>query len=92
MKTEPAMKASSTSGKPRVWLVGAGPGHAELLTLQAVRVLRRASVVLVDDLVSDDVLRWVRRSAGGLWTGVGGGVNPLLFGGEDAVLHAPLRT
>lgn len=41
---------------PRVWLVGAGPGDPELLTLKALRVLRRASVLLVDDLVSDAVL------------------------------------
>ena len=37
-------------------LVGAGPGDPELLTLQALRVLRRATVLLVDDLVSDAVL------------------------------------
>ena len=59
-KTE---SAPSTAAGPRVWLVGAGPGDADMLTLQAVRALRRATVVLVDDLVSDDVLRWVRRSA-----------------------------
>ncbi|GAB4038016.1 MAG: hypothetical protein Fur0014_06310 [Rubrivivax sp.] len=46
-----------------VTLVGAGPGDPELLTLQAVRALRRATVVLVDDLVDPRVLRFVRRSA-----------------------------
>ena len=46
-----------------VALVGAGPGDAELLTRQAVRAIRRATVVLADDLVSDAVLRFVRRSA-----------------------------
>lgn len=46
-----------------VTLVGAGPGDPELLTLQAVRALRRATVVLVDDLVDPRVLRYVRRSA-----------------------------
>lgn len=39
-----------------VHLVGAGPGDPELLTLKAVRVLRAATVVLVDDLVGDGVL------------------------------------
>ena len=39
-----------------VHLVGAGPGDPELLTLKAVRVLREATVVLVDDLVGDGVL------------------------------------
>ena len=39
-----------------VHLVGAGPGDPELLTLKAVRVLRAATVVLVDDLVGEQVL------------------------------------
>lgn len=40
----------------RVTLVGAGPGDPELLTLKAVRAIGRATVLLVDDLVSDAVL------------------------------------
>ena len=39
-----------------VHLVGAGPGDPELLTLKAVRVLRAATVILVDDLVGPQVL------------------------------------
>lgn len=39
-----------------VHLVGAGPGDPELLTLKALRVLRQASVILVDDLVGEQVL------------------------------------
>lgn len=44
--------------KRRPWcaLVGAGPGDPELLTLQALRLLRRATLILVDDLVGDGVL------------------------------------
>ncbi|MGE5523114.1 MAG: uroporphyrinogen-III C-methyltransferase [Rhodospirillaceae bacterium] len=42
------------SGK--VYLVGAGPGDPELLTLKAVRVLGLADVILVDDLVHPEVL------------------------------------
>ena len=39
-----------------VHLVGAGPGDPELLTLKAMRVLRAATVILVDDLVGPQVL------------------------------------
>ena len=39
-----------------VHLVGAGPGDPELLTLKALRVIRAATVLLVDDLVGDAVL------------------------------------
>jgi uroporphyrin-III C-methyltransferase len=52
-----------TSPRPCVALLGAGPGDPELLTVKAVRALRRASVVLIDDLAGDGVLRYVRRSA-----------------------------
>jgi uroporphyrin-III C-methyltransferase len=44
-------------------LVGAGPGDPDLLTIKAVKALRRATVVLVDDLVDRRILRWTRRSA-----------------------------
>jgi uroporphyrin-III C-methyltransferase len=40
----------------RVYLVGAGPGAADLLTVRAVRVLARADVVFHDALVDADVL------------------------------------
>ena len=49
------------SGK--VYLVGAGPGDPELLTLKAVRALQAATVVLYDDLVSPEVLELARREA-----------------------------
>src|SRR5690606_37912281 len=39
----------------KVWLVGAGPGDPELLTIKATRTLRECDVWLTDDLVSDDV-------------------------------------
>jgi uroporphyrin-III C-methyltransferase / precorrin-2 dehydrogenase / sirohydrochlorin ferrochelatase len=46
-----------------VTLVGAGPGDPELLTLRAVRALQSADVILIDDLVSAEVLDFARREA-----------------------------
>jgi uroporphyrin-III C-methyltransferase len=39
-----------------VWLVGAGPGDPDLLTVKALKVLRRAEVVVHDGLVADEIL------------------------------------
>jgi len=42
--------------KPKVTLVGAGPGDPELLTLKGVKVLAEANVVLYDALANDEIL------------------------------------
>src|SRR4029077_20002322 len=47
----------------KVYLVGAGPGDPELLTLKAARILADADVVLYDALVSKGVLALVSRGA-----------------------------
>jgi uroporphyrin-III C-methyltransferase/precorrin-2 dehydrogenase/sirohydrochlorin ferrochelatase len=46
-----------------VTLVGAGPGDPELLTLRAVRALQSADIILIDDLVSPEILDFARREA-----------------------------
>src|SRR5262249_12569597 len=47
----------------KVFLVGAGPGDPELLTLKASRVLKQADVVLYDSLVSAEVLSLIAPAA-----------------------------
>ena len=65
MKREPA--------PPTVTLLGAGPGDPDLLTVQAVKILRRATVALVDDLVDPGVLRYLKRGARVIPVGKRGG-------------------
>ncbi|MCD6040888.1 MAG: cobA [Burkholderiales bacterium] len=60
------------SGK--VFLIGAGPGDPELMTLKAARALARADVVLVDDLVHRGCLAHARPGAHVVDVGKRGGI------------------
>ncbi len=44
----------------KVYLVGAGPGDPELLTIKAVKVISRAGVILYDRLISEEILSYAR--------------------------------
>ncbi len=59
-----------------VYLVGAGPGDAGLLTLRGAELLARADVVIYDALVNPDLLRLAPKSA------------EIIYGGKRAKDHA----
>src|SRR6266850_5548651 len=61
--------------KGMVYLVGAGPGDAGLLTLRGAELLSRADVVVYDALVNSDLLRYAPKTA------------EIIYGGKRAKEH-----
>lgn len=49
--------------KPKVYIVGAGPGDSELLTLKAFKALKNAKVILYDALIGKDILAYANPKA-----------------------------
>ena len=57
----------------KVTLVGAGPGDPELLTLKAVKAIRAATVLLIDDLVNPEIVAYAAPGARIIHVGKRGG-------------------
>ncbi len=88
---------SSDQRRPEVWvyLIGAGPGDPELLTVKAQRLLSQADVLLYDNLVSPALLSMVPAHCRQLYVGKRAGqhamsqaqINQLLVATAQAALH-----
>jgi uroporphyrin-III C-methyltransferase len=70
----------------KVFLVGAGPGDAELLTVRAARLLASADVVVYDNLVSPEVLELIPRGAERVYVGKQRGHHSMAQGDINALL------
>ena len=77
--------------KPKLTLVGAGPGNGELITLKGIRTLRQADVVLYDDLANDSLLEFAPEFALKMYVGKRAG-KASLFSGRNQCTDCPAGT
>lgn len=72
------VKLNRKGGKNgHVYIVGAGPGDAELITVKAQRLINTADVVLYDWLVSEDLLKTLPKKAQRVFVGKRAGMHSM---------------
>ncbi|WP_271406893.1 uroporphyrinogen-III C-methyltransferase [Tenacibaculum soleae] len=55
--------------KPKLTVVGAGPGDVDLITVKAIKMLKKADVVLYDALVNEELLDFINPNAEQIFVG-----------------------
>jgi uroporphyrinogen III methyltransferase/synthase len=81
------MARGAKDKRGRVFLVGAGPGASDLITIRGADVLSRADVVVYDNLVSPELLRLTPDKAELIYAGKRGGSEKVI---EQSELNAML--
>lgn len=76
----------SSSANGKVYLVGAGPGDPELITVKGLRCIAEADVLVYDYLAADALLRHARRNCERIYVGKKGGDHTLSQEGINALI------
>jgi len=63
------METKKTLAAGKVWLIGAGPGDPDLLTVKAVRLIAQADALVFDHLVGDGIMDLARADARRIYAG-----------------------
>jgi uroporphyrin-III C-methyltransferase len=63
------MNKATSLAPGKVWLVGAGPGDPDLLTVKAARIISQANALVYDHLVSDEIMALAHPQARRIYAG-----------------------